>query len=314
MKIRNLARFFAFALSLVLLMGMIPALATEAEPPRDTENLLSELEEANRPAQLFTRHTTEHRHDEIYSQGELFFTADMYVTAESVYYLFGENYLCYITPTRFTDYYTDDGLGETLMPPEENAETLETYQKFIWFLEDTEAIESVEEQDGERVITTRMTDADAIRDYLEGKLSIYGDGIQTDYGEGAEMVLRYRADAADLTMKELAETVCLPDGSELPLAITTFTYDEALPDPAAPDSPLAPALDEAAEKKAVTVVFMPGTPEEETCHYTVAKGVPMYFGYHGKFATAYDDAACTQPTEGEKSEAELTFYVKPDEE
>lgn len=98
-RYRDLTRIVVFILSFLLLPGMIPALATEAGTPITGDNLLSELEAANSAAQLFLRHASEHRHEDLYSRGELFFLTDLYATAKSVCYCFGEDSTDFVTPT-----------------------------------------------------------------------------------------------------------------------------------------------------------------------------------------------------------------------
>lgn len=301
---RNFSRIVALLLSLMLLIGMVPAFAA-AQDTR--EKLLIDLREANKRSELYKRHASNLRHEDAYSGGELFFSSDMYITAESAYYFFGEDYVCYITPTRWIDYFTDEGVGEILMLPEEYAAKLENYQGYIEFT-DVEKLVSCEEQGDELLITTKFTDADEIRAYVEKKQGIYGDDYQTDY-DVAELVLQYRADA-DLTVKDLIETLRLADGSELPLSHTTFAYDAPTPDPAAADSVLAPAFDESAGMKQITVVFASGTPEERTCQYSVPVNVPAYVQYQGEIVDMYEDAECTQPTKGREGRTEFTVYVK----
>lgn len=304
------ARMIALMLSLMLLLGMIPALATEAEPRINEENLLSEFEAANSPEQLLQRHATFCRHEDIYSRGELFFTDDMYVTAESAYYFFGEDYIRYITPTSDFDALTDDGISTVLMTPEENAAEMRANQSYFSFTEH-EVLQSFEEQDGELLFTTKISDADGVRDYLEMKQAVFGEGFETDYGDGTEVICQYRADAADLTAFDLFETVRLPDGSELPVSHASCTYDEAVPDPAAPDSVLAPAFDETGETLQITVVFASGTPQEQTCLYTVPDGIQVYIYYNGEYISeVYADAECTQPFEDADDKKEFTMYVK----
>ena len=188
-------------LIMMILLVIPAAYATEATV--NGEDLLSALGAANSLEQLFERHASQYRHESIYSGGELLVEIDRYYDTEHVYYIFGKEYSCYITPTGFIQYLADDDSLEMLMmPPEEYAEELNGYQSYFYF-DETEALDSVQEQDGELLVTTKMEDVDSLRSYLNEMKASYGDEFETQYGEGAKLISTYRVDAKSLEIKAL---------------------------------------------------------------------------------------------------------------
>ena len=301
-------------ISLIMMILLVIPAAYATGAAANDEDLLSALDAANSTEQLFERHTSQYRHECIYSRGELLVEIDRYYDMEHVYFIFGKEYSCYITPTGFIQYWADNGALEMLMmPPEEYPEKLESYQSYFYF-DETEALDSVQEQDGELLVTTEKEDADDIRAYLEVMKVAYGDEFETEYGEGAKLISVYHVDAESLEIKECTETMRLADGSEVPLTKITASFDVEIPDPAAPDNSLAPAFDEAAERRTITVVFASGTPEEQTCVFTIPEGIDGYVQYHGEYMDLYEDPECTQPFTGRNGRTEFTVYTKGSEE
>ena len=295
-------------LIMMILLVIPTAYATEAT--ENGEDLLSALDAANNSEQILERHVSQHIHEYVYSGGELFVETDHYCDAEHVYYVFGKDYSCYITPTGFIQYWADDGsLDMLMMPPEEYVEALRDDQSFFYF-DGTETLDSVQEQDGELLITTKMEDADKIRFYLDEGKAAYDEGLEPEYEEGGMLISTYRVDAESLEIKECTEVLRLADGREVPLRTITAVFDVEIPDPAAPDNPLAPAFDEAAVKWKNTVVFASGTPEEQTCVFTIPEGVNGYVVYHGEDMDLYEDPECTQPFTGRNGRTEFTVYTK----
>ncbi len=296
-------------ISLIMMILLVIPAAYATGAAANDEDLLSALDAANSTEQLFERHASQHRHESIYSGGELLVEINCYYDKEHVYYVLGKNY-CYITPTGFIQYWADNGALEMLMmPPEECAEELKGYQPFFYF-DETEALNSVQEQDGELLVTTEKEDADDIRAYLEVMKAAYGDEFETEYGEGAKLISVYHVDAESLEIEECTETMRLADGSEVPLRTITVAFDVEIPDPAALDNSLAPAFDEAAERRTITVVFASGTPEEQTCVFTIPEGIDGYVQYHGEYMDLYEDPECTQPFTGRNGRMEFTVYTK----
>jgi TPR repeat protein len=278
-------------------------------------DLLGALEAANSPERIYLRHASQYRQENAYAEGERFFVTDHYSTADRVFYVFGEDYYCCcITPTDFIYCYTGEMPMALLMPPEENAAEMRSYQSYITFGNfESETLDRIQERGGELIITTKMEEADAVRRYLEDKKTVYGDEFGTEYGKAEAVFYTYRADAQSLEMKELTEELQLTDGSRLLCETVTFAYDVPVPDPAAPDSPLAPAFDETAEKKTVTVVFAAGTPEEQTCVYVLPESTFAFLRYHGMMRNGYEDPACTLLSMGSNGRTEFTLYVSGDE-
>ena len=297
-------------ISLIMMILLVIPTAYATEATENGEDLLSALDAANSTEQLFERHTSQYRHESIYSGGELLVEIDRYYDTEHVYFIFGKEYSCYITPTGFIQYWADDGsLDMLMMPPEEYVEALRDDQSFFYF-DGTETLDSVQEQDGELLITTKMEDADKIRFYLDEGKAAYDEGLEPEYEEGGMLISTYRVDAESLEIKECTEVLRLADGREVPLRTITAVFDVEIPDPAAPDNPLAPAFDEAAERRTITVVFASGTSEEQTCVFTIPEGIDGYVQYHGEYMDLYEDPECTQPFTGRNGRTEFTVYTK----
>ena len=287
-RLRNSLKLLSLILSLLLLLGSLPAWA-KADVDRlsaaglvagsgalgaadaltveqvnqlaarvSGKTLLGALEAANRSEQVFRRHSTLHRHEDAFCEGEVFFTNDLYADAKSATYCFGEDYSRYMTPNGYDEHFADtDALSEALMTPEDYAAELEDHLWYVTFTP-AEVLESVRAQDGELFVTTTMMDADAIDERLAYNRGIFGDSYAAEYV----------------------------------------------------DSAFAPIFDETAERREITVVFAPGTPEEQTCRYAVPEGVNAYPVYHGEPNSLYEDAACTQPYQGRNGRMEMTIYVK----
>lgn len=303
---RHFAKLLALALSLLLLLGALPAFADAAEE----RDILVELEAANHVEKIFQRHTTLSRHEDIYFQGELVFGDDMYTTAETDYYFYGQDDIAFNTPTSKICHWPDGRVVMVLMTPEDYASEFAFYHTSYLFFDDSEVLQAVEEQDGEMLITTRISDPDAVRAVFDNREEVFIDYVENEYSDGMEVVYEYLADVASLELKEMRGTVVLPDGSELPIIDTSFVYDAEIPDPTAPDSPLTPAFDETGATRQITVVFASGTPEEETCVFTLPEGVGGFASYHGEYVQFYVDAACTTPFTGGDGKSDLTLYTK----
>ncbi len=262
---------------------------------------------ANSSERIYRRHTSTRQLGKVYERDGTYFTTDLRTVAQRACYFFGPDEVRYVTADSFFTYQAGTGITATLQTPEGHAEKLAFYQTCL-VLDDEEELAGLEERDGELFLATKLADKGVISTYLADTRAVYGHGYDAEVEDGTELEFTCSFDAESLEVKDARETLRMPDGSEFLLSSTDFSFDEAFPDLTAPGSVLAPLFDESVEQMEITVVFAPGTSEEETYVYTLPASVAVNFDY-GVPVEIYEDPACTVPFAGVNGRAAFTVYL-----
>ena len=273
------------------------------------------LETANTLEQIFTRHKSVSVDKKLYFNGEEAYDMDWYLTADSYYETYNNGFASYRSADLFLETFGDDD-SEIAMLLTDDAGYQEWYQELfvefkglVWF-PDTEKLVSVQEENGNLLVTTRQEDAEFLTAYIENNYATLG--VSEQYVPGMSLTFVYRFDAESHDLKELRSTLRKPDGSETPFEANTYSYDVEGPDLAAPGAPLAAYFDKTRDMRTVTVVFAYGAPEEHAERFTFPIGIWFGIWYDGMIPeNIYEDPECTQVFEDTNGRTELTLYIPP---
>ena len=315
----NIKKTLSFLLALLMITACGTAFARDLT--------MKEFMDANSTKSLLARHssvallqTLNDGQNAVWVNSEYRYTArrqDKTVRSGDSEYLATDQYLLLLSYVRFADgvfpipaLLLDIGLGDSPLYDLEAGYGTD----LLYDTETTakEEVQSVVEQDGRVVMTTRLTGQD------------FKDAWEGDFEEGCYAELVYTLDAETLELLEDVEKVMAPDGH--PLAedrqykrsdVTVETGQRALYDVPMPDevNAMLKMLDAylngpEEERRTVTFILDPGTSTERRFTTTGAKGygIAVYGG--GYEYDLYTDAAMTQEAQPDDYISDRIYYVK----
>lgn len=175
-----------------------------------------------------------------------------------------------------------------------------------------EAVQSVEEKDGQLVMTTRLTGQD------------FADAWSGDFGEGCYAELVYTLDPETLELQHDIETAMSADGRPLTedrfyqrsgdrvQSIQRALYDVPMPEEVGTLKAMLAAYRDAPqeERRTVTFILDAGTAKERSFTSTGAKGFAVGLYSAGYQYDLYTDPAMTQPAPMDDLSSDRTCYVK----
>lgn len=158
-----------------------------------------------------------------------------------------------------------------------------------------EEIQSIEEEDGQLVVTTVLSAEHAAQ-------------LWENYEEGSSWKYVYRMNPETLALQSFVSSVTYADGSTETILQIEYQYDVPLPDGA---QELLERLDDPQQLRTVTVTLNPDTEEELTRSAIMRKGEGAQVVLDDAQAYSwYVDRECTQAYEGADTNEDLHVYLK----
>ena len=278
------------------------------EESQDNETAFAALVRANEVSTLLERHGKFSEESVIYEASGDTDAIHTYIdgtqAADAYAYLFEGMFGMFLTDGQYFEYSPqDETVGEVLFANDA------AYQEFFDLqasghdlsIDDSEAMTEFTRQDGQIIVTTETDDAELLE--IE---SIYG--IAFEYQDGMSMTYVYTFDEATGAMMNL--TSILHNGEESRTVMeSSFKYGDDVESYDFTASPIADAL--TAETRTFTLTFYPGTDNEVTNTYQVAKGCPAGVWFEGNYGEFYSNPELTEAYEltDETYSEDVTAYV-----
>lgn len=156
------------------------------------------------------------------------------------------------------------------------------------------------EREGDTITVRTALSADAMEDIFGTDLEAAG------YQPGDSTEETYTLDASDLAVLACSSVLRRADGSSLEMGPMSVTYGADMPE----DAVILREHMDAPDRRTVTAVLDPQTPEETVCSVTAQKGDRVFMFLPEGYYVYYKDPACTQEFDEEPDPNEdVTVYV-----